>query len=214
MLKKIVELKAGKTRGMVDVLFDDESTISIAKRLAEKAGLRLYSEIDIRSLDKIIKEDDADRCYEAALNYLEYRPRSEAELKQHLLYKRRFQAESVAGAIARLKKLNLVNDRVFAENWTRDRIAYRPKSRLMIKRELLQKGVDYDIADEATQGVEDEAGAYKAGLKKARLLKQLEHPEFARRLSAFLARRGYAVDAVNKVSMRLWHEINEKKDGK
>ena len=211
MPKKIVELKAGKTRGMVDVLFDDESTISIDKRLAEKAGLRLYSEIDIRSLDKIIKEDDADRCYEAALNYLEYRPRSEAELKQHLLYKRRFQGESVTNAIAKLKKLNLIDDRVFAENWTRDRIAYRPKSRLMIKRELLQKGVDYDIANEATQGVEDEAGAYKAGLKKARLLKGLEYPEFARRLSAYLARRGYAVDAVNSVTMRLWHEITGKK---
>ena len=211
MSKKIVELKAGKTRGMVDVLFDDQSTISIDKRLAEKAGLRLYSEIDIRSLDNIIKEDDADRCYEAALNYLEYRPRSEAELKQHLLYKRRFQDESVTNAIARLKKLNLIDDRAFAENWTRDRIAFRPKSRLMIKRELLQKGVGFYIASEATQGVEDEAGAYKAGLKKARLLKGLEYPEFARRLAAYLARRGYAVDAVNSVTMRLWHEITGKK---
>ncbi len=211
MPKKIVELKAGKTRGMVDVLFDDGSTISIDKRLVEKAGLRLYSEIDVRKLDKIIKEDDADRCYEAALNYLEYRPRSEAELKQHLLYKRRFQGESVTTAIAKLKKLNLIDDRAFAENWTRSRVVYNPKSRLMIKRELLQKGVDYDIANEATQGVEDEAGAYKAGLKKAKLLKGLEYPEFARRLAAYLARRGYAVDAVNSVTMRLWHEITGKK---
>ena len=211
MPKRIIELKAGKTRGMVDVIFDDESSISIDKRLVEKTGLRLYSEIDIRNLDKIIKEDDADRCYEAALNYLEYRPRSEAELKQHLLYKRRFQGESVTNAIAKLKKLNLIDDRVFAENWTRERNAYRPKSRLMIKRELLQKGIDYDIANEVTQGVEDEAGAYKAGLKKAKLLKQLEYPVFAKRLSAFLARRGYAVDAVNSVTMRLWHEITGEK---
>ncbi|MGA2367723.1 MAG: regulatory protein RecX [Dehalococcoidia bacterium] len=214
MPKKIVELKAGKIRGMVDVLFDDQSTISVNRRLIEKAGLRLYSEIDIRSLDKIIKEDDADRCYEAALNYLEYRPRSEAEVKQHLLYKRRFQGESVTSAIARLKKLNLIDDRAFAENWTRDRNAYRPKSRLMIKRELLQKGVGYDIADEATQGVEDEAGAYKAGLKKAKLLKQFDYPQFAKRLAAFLARRGYAVDAVNSVTMRLWHEITGEKTEK
>jgi regulatory protein len=211
MLKKIIEVKAGKTRGMVDILFDDESTISIDKRLVEKAGLRLYSEIDIRSLDKIIKEDDADRCYEAALNYLEYRPRSETELKQHLLYKRRFQGESVANAITRLKKLNLIDDRVFAENWTRDRAAYRPKSRLMIKKELLQKGIDYDIANEVTREIEDEASAYKAGLKKAKLLKELDYPEFAKKLSAYLARRGYAVDAVNSVTMRLWHEITEKK---
>ncbi len=195
----------------MDVLFDDGSTISIAKRLAEKAGLRLHSEIDIRSLDKIIKEDDAERCYEAALNFLEFRPRSEAEFKQHLLYKRHFQSESVTGAILRLKKLKLIDDRVFAENWTRDRIAFRPKSRLMIKRELLQKGVGFDIASEATQGVEDEAGAYKAGLKKARLLKGLEYHDFARRLSAYLARRGYAVDAVNSVTMRLWHETTGKK---
>ncbi len=211
MSKVIVELKAGRTRGMVDVLFDDGSTISIDKRLAEKAGLHLYSEIDIRTLGKIIKEDDADRCYEAALHYLEFRPRSEAELKQHLLYKRRFQAESVADAIARLKKLNLIDDRVFAENWTRDRAAYRPKSRMMVKRELLQKGVDYDVANEATREIEDEAGVYRAGLKKARLLKQLDYRDFAKRLASYLARRGYTSDVVNSVTIRLWHETTGKK---
>ena len=141
MHKKIVELKAGKTRGTVDIRFDDESSMSMDKRLVEKAGLRPFLEIDIHNLNKLIKEDDADRCYDAALNYLEYRPRSEAELQRHLLYKRRFQGESVTRAIAKLKKLNLIDDKVFAENWTRDRTTYRPKSRMMIRRELLQKGL-------------------------------------------------------------------------
>jgi regulatory protein len=207
MLKKIIEVKAGKTRGSVDVLFDDDSTISVNRGLAEKAGLRSYSEIDSRTLDKLIKEDDAERCHEAALNYLEYRPRSEAELRQHLLYKKHFLAESVTSTIARLKKLKLINDRVFAENWTRDRAAFRPKSRFMIKRELMQKGIDFDIANEATKGIEDQASAYKAGLKKARLLKQVDYREFVKRLSAYLARRGYASDVVNNVTIRLWHEI-------
>jgi regulatory protein len=170
--------------------------------------------VDIRDLDKLIKKDDADRCYEAALNYLEYRPRSEAELKQHLLYKKHFQGESVTNAIVRLKKLNLIDDRAFAENWARDRNAYRPKSRMMIKRELLQKGIDHDIADEATQGIEDPASAYKAGLKKAKLLKQLDYPQFSKRLAAYLARRGYAVDVVNGVTMRLWHETTGEKSEK
>ena len=65
-----------------------------------------------------------------------------------------------------------------------------------------------------TRDIEDAGGAYKAGLKKARLLRQVEYHEFVKRLSSYLARRGYGAEAVNSVTIRLWHETTGKKDKK
>ncbi len=51
-------------------------------------------------------------------------------------------------------------------NWTIDRVTYKQKSGAVIRQELLQKGIDPEIANLAIAGVNDEANALKAGLKK------------------------------------------------
>ena len=149
-------------------------------------------------------EDGYPECYEAALHYIEYRPRSEAEVKRHLQYKRRFPAECVNRVVAKLKELQLIDDRVFSEGWARERVAYRHKSSLMVRRELMQKGVETEIIEKVTGNIDDEANALRVGMSKARLLSGLEYSEFYKRLASYLSRKGYGVDTVNGVVRRLW----------
>jgi len=149
-------------------------------------------------------EDGYPECYEAALHYIEYRPRSEAEVRRHLQYKRRFGAESVERAVAKLKELKLINDRVFSEMWARERVSHRHKSSLMIRRELMQKGVDAVTIERVTGDIDDEANALRAGMSKARLLRDLDYPEFYKRLASYLSRKGYGSDLVHGVVRRLW----------
>ena len=150
------------------------------------------------------KADGYPECYEAALHYLEYRPRSEAEVRRHLEYKRRFSAENVSCAIVKLKELKLIDDRAFSEVWAMERVTYRHKSSLMIRRELMQKGVDSEIIESVTADIDDEANALRAGIGKVRLLVNLEYPEFYKRLFAYLSRKGYGADTVKGVVRRLW----------
>ncbi|MFA5079387.1 MAG: regulatory protein RecX [Dehalococcoidia bacterium] len=154
------------------------------------------------------------QCYEAALKYIEYRPRSEAEVHRHLMFKRRFSDESINRAIARLKKLKLIDDATFSEMWARERVSHRHKSSLMIKRELMQKGVDGSIIQRVTGGIDDEANALRAGVSKARRLKDLEYTEFYKRLAAYLSRKGYGADLVKGVVARLWESRSDEKGGK
>ena len=149
-------------------------------------------------------EDDRRECYEAALHYIEYRPRSEAEVRRHLQYKRRFGEESVSRAIAKLKELQLIDDRAFSEMWARDRVTHRHKSSLMVRRELIQKGVDAVTIESVTGNIDDEANALRAGMSKARLLRNLDYPEFYKRLASYLSRKGFGVDLVREVVRRLW----------
>ncbi|MBN1691692.1 MAG: regulatory protein RecX [Dehalococcoidia bacterium] len=158
--------------------------------------------------------DEHQQCYEAALYYIEYRPRSEAEVRRHLIYKRRFTEESVSRAVARLRKLQLIDDRAFSEMWARERVSHRHKSSLMIKRELMQKGVDGMIIERVTGGIDDEANALRAGMCKARNLRGLEYQEFYKRLVAYLSRKGYSAELVRGVVARLWESRKDEKDGK
>jgi len=149
-------------------------------------------------------DDDYRACYEAALHYIEYRPRSEAEVSRHLQYKRRFRVASVSRAIAKLKELQLIDDRAFSEMWTRDRVAHRHKSSLMIRHELMQKGVDAGTIESVTADIDDEANALTAGMSKARLLRNLDYTEFYKRLASYLSRKGYGAELVRGVVRRLW----------
>jgi len=143
------------------------------------------------------------------LRFLEFRARSEDEVRRHLSQKGEFSDESIGKAIEKLKSVRLIDDEAFAEAWTKDRLTFRPRSRLMIKRELIQRGVDSDTADAATDEVDDRESAFQAGMKKARLLPRLEYPEFYKKLSAYLGRRGYGGEAIHSAVKRLWGDFNE-----
>ena len=175
------------------------------KKLVErKDGLAVNSRTGEPEPERQAGEDDFGACYEAALHYIEYRPRSGAEVLSHLQYKRKYRAESVSRALEKLKELQLIDDRAFSETWARDRVKYRHKSSLMIRRELMQKGVEGKIIESVTGDIDDEANALRAGMSKARLLRNLEYPEFYKRLASYLTRKGYGADQVHGVVRRLW----------
>jgi regulatory protein len=149
------------------------------------------------------------KCREAALRFLDYRIRSESELRNHLIAGKKYDREVVEVVIEGLRRIGLIDDKVFADNWVRSRTMYRQKSTLIIRRELLQKGVAIDIINGAVGDVNDEDSAFKAGLKKAKLLKRADFRSFSNKISSFLARRGYNSDVVRSVIERLWQSNDE-----
>lgn len=161
-----------------------------------------------------MKDEDFNSCYEAALRFLDYRQRSEVELRDHLLYKRKYAGAVVKPVLDKLKRIGLVDDRSFALNWVNDRVTFKQKSSVVIRHELLQKGIDIEIIDLVIAGVSDEANAFKAGLKKARLLGNTDYLEFSRRLVPYLVRRAYGGEVIHKVIPLLWDMVNRENSGK
>ena len=79
-------------------------SVEIDREIVEKAGLCVGREIDSDTLDSSIREHNYEKCYDAALHFLEYRARSEEELRRHLLLKRKFDSDSVTRSIDKLKR--------------------------------------------------------------------------------------------------------------
>ena len=142
---------------------------------------------------------------DAAYRYLSYRPRSEAEIRQWL-HRRGFADEVTGKTLARLREQNLSDDFAFAQFWKDNRLSFRPKSKRLIKKELRDKKVAAEIVEQITQDIDDEQIAYKLGSGRMHALAHLEYPDFYRRLSSYLAYRGFGYEVIKRTAAILWQE--------
>lgn len=148
--------------------------------------------------------DYLQRANSAALRYLSYRARSEAEVRARL--RRQYPSDVIEQVIQNLKDQSLIDDSDFARLWTRSRDSHRPRSSSAIRRELLSKGVNRDIAQFATGELDDDDSAYRAGAKIAQRLQDVDFSTFRRKLWGHLKRRGYGDSVSRKTIFRLWKD--------
>ncbi len=141
----------------------------------------------------------------AAYHYLSYRPRSEGEMRDWLR-RRGFSNGVVQQAIIKLREQNLSDDFTFAQFWKDNRLSFRPKSKRLIGKELRDKKVAAEIVEQVIEDIDDEATAYELGRSRMSALARLDYPGFCRRLSAYLAYRGFSYQIIRDTAARLWQE--------
>ncbi len=151
------------------------------------------------------EDNQIERCFKAATNYLVYRPRSEPELRDRLR-RRGFSPESIDAVMVKLKKLKWVDDTAFAEFWKDNRESFSPRSKALTRLELKQKGIAEDIIDQTVATIDDEDSAYRAATSKARSLARSDYESFRRRLGGYLQRRGFNYGVIERTIKRVWQE--------
>ena len=205
-MSKITGLTAGKSREKrVNVYLDDKYAFSLLAEVVLKEGLRVGQELADEQLEALTGVDRYQRCLNAAIRYLGYRPRSEAEIRQRLK-KHGFESAPTEKALARLKEQGLVDDTAFARFWKDNRESFSPRSRRLTKLELQRKGLGSDIIEQVVSEVDDSDSAYRAALSKARRLSPSDYQVFRRRLGEHLGRRGFGYDVINETVARVWKE--------
>lgn len=149
---------------------------------------------------------EEEKIYNKVLRFATLRPRSEKEIKFWFKRKRVYFSQNklvypevAEGVFNRLKSLGLVDDAAFAKWWVDQRLTFRPKSQRVLSMELSQKGVNREIIDQALEVVDDKSVA--SNLARGRLTKLMHLPPEVRqkKLSDFLARRGFSWEVIKKV---------------
>ena len=135
-----------------------------------------------------------------ALRYLAYRPRSEKEVRDALI-KKKAPASVIDKIIQWLKEKRFINDDEFARWWIEQRARFKPKGARIIKMELMQKGLHYDIIASAFENIEEDSISEEEQVKKIVMKKigkysLLPKQEIYKKLGAFLARRGYSWEII------------------
>ncbi len=146
-----------------------------------------------------------ERARNAAIRFISYRPRSEAEVRERL--RRRFPAPLTDAVVADLVDCSLIDDAEFARAWTDSRSALNPKSANAVRRELLAKGVSKDVAQDAVSGIDDADEALRAGRKFARPLQEADYQTFRKKLWGRLQRRGFGQSITSRAISTIWEEL-------
>jgi len=205
-VKKVTALRTGKGRPKrVDIFLDGKFAFSLDAEVAVKEGLKVEEVLSAERIEALTRSDRLHRCFNAALHYLSYRPRSEPELRERL-QRRGFDGDSVEAVITKLKEQRLVDDTAFAQFWRDNRESFSPRSQWLTRLELKRKGVANDIIDQVVGTIDDEDSAYRAALRKARSLPHSDEPSFRRRLGEYLRRRGFSHAVINHTVQRIWQE--------
>lgn len=205
-MKKITALEVQKKNpNRVNIYLDGEFAFGLARITA--AWLQRGQELSDEKIAQLQTEDTRERAFQQAMLFLSYRARSEKEIKQNLL-KHEIPEEVIEQTLERLRKGGLVNDNQFARVWVENRSTFRPRSRRALTMELRQKGLDDETAQAAVSNVDENALAYESASKRASRLKGLEWGEFRKKLSEYLARRGFPYSVIAPVVTQIWNEIH------
>lgn len=205
-MRKITAIAVQKrTPNRVSIHLDGEFAFGLARIVA--AWLRVGQELSEEKIEQLQTADARERALQQAMLYLSYRARSESEIRKNLR-KHEIPESVIEQTLERLRQDGLANDDQFARAWVENRSTFRPRSRRLMAMELRQKGLDDEAIESAVETVDDEASAYVAGQKKSARFKGLEWIDFRKKLSGFLARRGFSYSVIAPVVTRIWNEMH------
>lgn len=121
---------------------------SVDEDILVKYTLQKGKELEESTIEALIQKDTIHKVYTQTINYLSYRMRSEKEIRDFLA-KKEADEEHIEEIVQRLYREKLLDDLEFAKALVRTRMNTASKGPLVLKKELIEKGVDKSVAEEA-----------------------------------------------------------------
>lgn len=158
--------------------------------------------LDDTAIGELAAESTTAAALDTAYRYLGNRPRSAAEVRTRL---RRggYDPGVIDHVLARLADLKLLDDAAFADYWVEQRARFSPRSARAVTQELRAKGVEREVAAEATGALDDAASALALARPRWERTAGLEPRTRRDRLARWLVSRGYAWDTISSVLRQL-----------
>jgi regulatory protein len=203
----ITAIQAGNNPRMhrANIFIDGQLAFSLAAEVVLKRGLKVGQALSDREIERLTVSDRSAGCLNAALHFLSYRPRSEAETRARL-QKHGYANTEIDEVIEHLRQSRLLDDGAFAEYWKENRNAFQPRSQRVLKMELRRKGLSNEVINETIEDVDEAENAYRAATAKARTLPAVDYDVFRQKLGGYLQRRGFSYETIKKTLKRLWEE--------
>jgi regulatory protein len=189
----------------VNVYLDGEFAFGLARIVAAYLGVDQV--LDDEKIRQLRNDDQYEVAYQRAIKFIDYRPRSEAEVRKNL-HDHVISDEIIERVVDRLKQLNLINDARFAQIWIENRNTFRPRSRRALNAELRQRGIDAQTIDESLEDLDEDTLAYQAAQKQRRKYESLERELFQQKMIQFLGRRGFSYEISRLTTDKLWDEFS------
>ena len=186
-----------------NLYIDEHFAIGLSAILAAK--LRVGQTLDDADVKRLEDTEAFESAREKALRFLEPRPRSSTEVKQHLV-KKKIAGPMAERVVNRLTEAGLIDDAAFAKYWVENREQFKPRAARALRFELRRKGLESAEIAAAVGEIDESESAYRAGSARAQRWLSLDRRAFMEKLSAFLVRRGFGYSVAKDAAQRLWNE--------
>jgi len=189
----ITAIKPQKNKKRVNIHLDGKFGFGIDLENFVKLGLKVEQELTEEEIEEIIKKAEFQKTYDKLARFAILRPRSEKEindwLKKHKVHKSLHK-----GLFNRLKRLELIDDRKFAQWWVEQRTTFRPRGKRALGFELRQKGIDRDLINQilSEAKIDEQKIASQLLKKKKYKWEKLGKLKARKKMSEFLARKGFS----------------------
>jgi regulatory protein len=188
-----------KKKNRLNLYLDGEFVCGISAEAVLRHNLKAGDCLPPKIRDRIIEEEDLERHLNQAYRLLSYRPRTSKEIKIYLGRKGTPEL-LIEKVMVRLEEQGLVDDHQFARWWIEQRLQFRPKGVMVLKSELLQKGIERQVVDEVLANYESQihslAVIERLAQKAVRHYPGLNQKEKRLRLYQYLARRGFPIGLI------------------
>jgi regulatory protein len=182
-----------RLKGRYSIYVEGKYAFSLSADALLEAGLHNGQELAAQEIQSYKKLSADDKAYGLALSYIVRRKRSEWEMRDYFRRKG-YDADLAEQLLARLRKLDLVDDEAFAEAWVRNRRLLKPVSRRRLQQELRQKHVADSIIERVL--AEDETNETDVLRDLVRRKRKLSRYHDEQKLLRYLVGQGFGYDDV------------------
>ncbi|MDB5355821.1 MAG: regulatory protein RecX [Phycisphaerales bacterium] len=199
-ITKITEQRRRANRR--NVFLDGTFAFGVNLNVIAKFRLREGMTLSDAQVLEIQRGEVRQECFDKAMQYLQMRLHSRAELGKKLM-RREYGQAVVDGVLDDLVRLGYLNDEQFARTKALSASEHKHHGRRRVKIELLKSGIKGDIADRALDDVfaqtDSLANAKLLARKQGPRLRKLDPTVARRRLVGMLQRRGFDYETIKPV---------------
>ncbi|SHN28541.1 recombination regulator RecX [Gracilibacillus kekensis] len=162
-----------------------------------RKGMLLTPEL----IEQIQEQDSSYKVYTLSVKYLSFRMRSEQELIDYL-QKKEVEDTYIEEVIHRLKKEKLLDDTAFSEALVRTRVQTSSKGPMLIKKELMDKGLQAPLIEEALKHYSFEQQFEKVEKLARKKLNSSTKKSFKQQedsVKQTLLQKGFTFDVISEV---------------
>ncbi|MGI6705040.1 MAG: RecX family transcriptional regulator [Clostridia bacterium] len=211
----ITRIEANKrNKRRYSIYIDHRYFTSLDEEVLARNHLQEGMVVDEESMGPILYQDELRCAYNKSISYLGYRSRSRKEVADYL-ERKGFSTEVIEKTLEKLESYRFVDDEDFARIWVRNRKDGKLMGKRIISQELIHKGVDREIIEDALKEITEEDELRKAIQLVQRTLpkySKLAKKEQAYKTGQVLARKGFGWEVIRKALRAVWDQAEDLED--
>lgn len=211
MDKKITALETQKSNpNRLNVYLDHEFSFGVSRFIG--AWLEVGQVITEEKISQLIQQDERERAFQTATKFISYKPRTEFEVRTRLL-SNDISELIIEDVIDELIQKKYIDDQDFATQWVEVRCKTKPRSRFLLTRELIRKGIQEELIEKILQKApQEKVLAYELCEKYNRKFAGCNNEIYKKKISDALLRRGFSYSVTQEVVKELVSSRNLDKE--